>query len=48
MKWGQENLRFTTMRLKGEKKKKEKNSKTRNYENIKKYDKIKILKNDEK
>ena len=48
IQWGQGNLRFATMRLRGEKdenEKREKNNKILNYENIIKYDKIKILKN---
>ena len=50
MKWGPENKRFSTMRFKGEKDEKRKTEnmikiKIVNYENIRKYDKIKILKN---
>ena len=45
MKWGLGNLRFATMRLRGEKDEKKKTKKILNYENIRNYDKIKILKN---
>ena len=47
MKWGQEKQRFAKMRLRGEKEKKGKTNKILNYENIRKYDKIKISKNHE-